>query len=368
MSRNTKTRVLFFAPIPPPYGGVAEISRGLYESRLQTDFDVRLLDFSKRTSDRIQTTTLEWGDLWWGFVFFWRLVRALTSVRPEIMYIASSYDQSYLRNVLFMGSAKLLGVKVVCHFHGYRSGWPFEHPGPILRWVLRLTSRSYDRIIYLSDSLKGPMEEILGDGKGISIPNFIDPDEFSPSRGLRAEPPHILFLGRVTERKGVFVLIEAAARLQKSGYRFVLDFVGLAETEEEEGRVRRAVIDAGLTDVTVFHGVRAGKEKADLLSGACMLVLPSWADIFPVVVLEAFASGLPVVAASIAALPEMVHDGVNGYLCEPHDVDSLASAMRALLDNPGLRDTMGRENRRLAQEVYSRDAVAERVSAVIDEM
>ena len=359
-----RLRVLFFAPMPPPYGGVAEISRGLFESKLSEEFDLVLLDFSKKTSDRIRTFTFEWGDIAWGLVFWGRLIRALLRHRPDLLYVASSFDQSYLRNALYMATARVFGTKVVCHFHGYRKGGIFGNPGALLRGLLRLTSRTYNRMIFLSPSLQDSMEEILGRGKGTAIPNFIDPAEFHPSSGLRNDPARVVFIGRVTERKGIYVLLETAARLREGGSRFALDIVGLSETEEEEARVKSAVDTLGLADITTFHGVRAGKEKAAILSQAAMLVLPSWADIFPVVVLEAYASALPVVAAAVAAVPDMVQDGRQGFLCRPRDPESLSEAMRTLLDDQELRVSIGERNRAIAETEYSRDLIAAQVAAL----
>lgn len=368
MNGRRRPRVLFMAPMPPPVGGVAEISRGLFESSLANRFDLRAVDFTKRRENRIRTFTVEAGDFVWGIRFWLRLLRELFRFRPEILYLASSFDYSFLRNVILMGTGKLAGAKVVCHFHGHRSGGLFETPGPFLRGLLRVGTRSFDRILYLSPGIEHEMEEVLRSGKGIVLRNFIDVSAFRPSRGITSPIPRVVFIGRITVRKGIFVLIEAAAKLRQEGVDFALDLVGLSETTEEEAAVARAVAEAGLTGRTVFHGIREGAEKSKILEAAALLVLPSWADIYPVVVLEGYASGLPVVAASVAAVPEMVRDGVNGFLCEPRNVESLARAMRSILADPGLRADMGAANRRMAEEECGRETAAARLGQVFEDL
>jgi glycosyltransferase involved in cell wall biosynthesis len=361
-------RVLFMAPLPPPVGGVAEVSRGLYESALRERFELRAVDFTKRRENRIRTFTVEAGDFVWGVRFWLRLVREILRFRPEVLYLASSFDFSFLRNVVLMATGKIAGAKVVCHFHGHRSGALLESPGPFLRLLLRVGARSFDRIIYLSEGIGRSVEEVLRSGKGVVVRNFIDLNAFRPSRGLTCSPPRMVFIGRITVRKGIFVLLEAASVLKSEGYAFALDFLGLSETVEEEAAVAHAVDAAGLKDRTVFHGVLEGEAKSRILEQASLLVLPSWADIFPVVVLEAYASGLPVVAASVAAVPEMVSEGVNGYLVAPRDVNSLVRALRRLLDDPALRVSIGRTNRALAERDYGVDTAAARVGTVFDEL
>jgi glycosyltransferase involved in cell wall biosynthesis len=368
MTGGREHRVLFMAPMPPPVGGVAEISRGLFESSLRAEFEMRSVDFTKRKDHRVRTFTIEAGDPLWAIVFWGRLLAGLVRFRPGIFYIASSFDYSFIRNALFMGTAKLFGAGVVCHFHGYRGGPLFGNPGRLQKLVLRLCARSFDRILYLSPAIKESMEGVLKSGRGVAVRNFVDVSEFRPSAGLAHHPPRIAYVGRLSEPKGIFDLIQAAGKLRSEGLEFVLDLAGLSETPAEEAEVRRAAQDAGLGPRVVFHGVKQGPEKALLLTEAALFVLPSWSEIFPVSLLEALASGLPVAATAVGAVPEILRDGVNGFLCAPRDPDSLAGAMRKLLTSPQLRETMGRANRKLAEEEYGREIAASRVAAVFKEV
>ncbi len=97
-----------------------------------------------------------------------------------------------------------------------------------------------------------------------------------------------------------------------------------------------------------------------------MLVLPSWIEGLPLVVLEAMAAGVPVVATSVGGTPEAVVDGETGLLVPPRDVDALAGAIDALLSDPERAQRLGAAGRRRARERFDADAAAQRVVGLYD--
>lgn len=150
----------------------------------------------------------------------------------------------------------------------------------------------------------------------------------------RGGPLRVLFVGNDVERKGLGSLIAAIERL---GGDAVLDVVtGHAATETEA--------------VRVHSGVEAGSERLRrLYSSADVFALPTRADAVPWVVLEAMASGLPVIASRVGAIEELVDD--TGVLVGPNDADGLVAALRRLRD-PQLRERLGAEARRRVLERY----------------
>jgi glycosyltransferase involved in cell wall biosynthesis len=364
-SRSGRRRVLFIVPMPPPFAGVGQLSKDLIDSDLQTEFDLEVLDLSKRRGIRVQTFKIETYSLFFAFLVWTRLVAKLISFRPQVTYIASSYDFSYLRNVMLMLTAKLFGTKVVCHFHGRRSGPLFQPRRAIIETLLRLTAHSFDKIIFLSEGLKESLAPTFGAAKAEVIPNFVDPGNFRPPVGLTARPARLIFVGRLSDDKGIFDLIEAAALLYREGRLFFVDLLGVGETEEEEQIVHEFVDQSGVKDIVLFHGVKTDRAKADLLAAATVFVLPSKLEIFPVALLEAYASGLPVVCSSVGAIPEIVREGENGLLIEPGDPVALAHQIRRILDDEQLRQAMGSANRLAAETLYRKELAVRKLSEII---
>lgn len=149
---------------------------------------------------------------------------------------------------------------------------------------------------------------------------------------------HLVLIGRLAAVKGVPVLLDALAALT--------DIPGLRLTLVGDGP-DRAALEAqararGINHLVTFAGYKSSTEVAAILKSADALVLPSFAEGLPVVLMEAMATGLPVIATTIAGIPELVRDGENGRLVPPGNVAALAAAIRDLLSDPARARAMGR--------------------------
>ena len=111
--------------------------------------------------------------------------------------------------------------------------------------------------------------------------------------------------------------------------------------------------ELGLTDMVTFAGYRSQTEVADMLQETDLFVLPSFAEGVPVVLMEAMAAKLAVVATQIAGIPELVDDGVNGLLVPAGDVDRLAQAILTLLQDENLRAKMGRAGQAKVKDAFN---------------
>jgi len=173
------------------------------------------------------------------------------------------------------------------------------------------------------------------------IPPGVSLDLFRPTLlPKKSERPRILFVGGQFDRKGGPDLLEAA---RSFGDSIELDIV----TSGEVG-----TIPAGVR-ANIHRSLKPQSENlVTLYRNADIFALPSRGDCMPQAVIEAIACGLPVVATRVGAIPEMVSDGVNGYLVPARDPRALSSAIHALLKNPGRRHAMGHHSRVLAQQAY----------------
>jgi glycosyltransferase involved in cell wall biosynthesis len=173
------------------------------------------------------------------------------------------------------------------------------------------------------------------------IPPGVNLDLFRPSLlGKGSERVRILFVGGQFERKGGTDLLEAARGL---GDGVELDIVTGGQAPAIPAGVR-ARIHLGLKPQS--------EELIRLYRAADIFALPSRGDCMPQAVTEAIACGLPVVATRVGAIPEMVSDGVNGYLVGPRNPRALRTALASLVEQPGRRHPMGRHGRVLAQQAY----------------
>jgi glycosyltransferase involved in cell wall biosynthesis len=141
----------------------------------------------------------------------------------------------------------------------------------------------------------------------------------------------LVCIGRLSEQKGHFILLEAAARLAKEGKKFELVLVGGGELREILEQRMQAL---GLDGSVRITGFVSQERVVEELRAARALVLPSLGEGLPVVIMEAFALGRPVVSTFIAGIPELVTHGHNGWLVPAGSVEALAAALSELLSCP----------------------------------
>jgi colanic acid/amylovoran biosynthesis glycosyltransferase len=143
--------------------------------------------------------------------------------------------------------------------------------------------------------------------------------------------PRLVCVGRLSGQKGQLLLMEAAGQLKRQGVPFELVLAGDGEMRPD---IERAVAQWGLADCVRITGWLSAAQVRDELLAARALVLPSFAEGLPVVVMEAMAQGRPVLSTYIAGMPELVQPGRTGWLVPAGDVDALVEAMKTCLATP----------------------------------
>jgi glycosyltransferase involved in cell wall biosynthesis len=186
--------------------------------------------------------------------------------------------------------------------------------------------------------------------KGTPIYNIyhgLDTRQFAPRAEAEEEPARRLLLsvGRLVEKKGFPVLIEACRLLKDRGYRFQCQIIGGAGPCAQ--RVASLIQELGLEDIVALRPAVTQEELREIYRQATLFVLPCQIadnndrDGIPNVLVEAMASGLPVVSTNISGIPELIEHGVNGLLTPQKDARALAGAIAQLLDTPALRRELG---------------------------
>ena len=215
-------------------------------------------------------------------------------------------------------------------------------PNPRWHWpVQRLAARAADAVVVPSPSAAAVARDWAGvpADRVVVIPNAVDPGEFAPRDG---EPADVVFLGRLDPIKDVPTLVAAVARLPNVR----LHVYGEGP---DRPRIERAITDHGVADRVTLHGAVDRPQAA--LASAGVLVLPSLAEGFGLVLIEAMAAGVPVVATDVAGVRDVVRDGVTGLLVPPGDPAALAAAIGRVAGDVDLR---GRLTPAAAEDVRQR--------------
>lgn len=231
---------------------------------------------------------------------------------------------------------RLHGIPVVISEHS--SGFPRRQLSRRGRIAARVAFRLADRVLPVSEALQRAIEDYGFRGNFRVVPETVDADVFAPAarRGERGTPPRLLFVGELTERKGLSYLFQAIAQLQARGRDVCLDVVGQGPELEP---CRRLAASLGLAGRVTFLGAKSKPDVADSLRRADVFVLPSLCETFSVVTAEALASGVPVLVTRCGGPEEYVTE-TCGVVVPPGDAQALACGLDALL---GRWDTFDRK-------------------------
>ncbi len=233
---------------------------------------------------------------------------------------------------------------------------------PLTRLMLP-TALSCDRLVVLNELITTELEKAgVEPARLVRIPNGVvvsDNSQSAPGEGFQ-----ILFLGRLHPQKGLDVLLEALKRamsIRQDSLRLVL-----AGDGPERGRLEKLAADLGVGAEVEFLGTVDDPRRQ--LARADLLVLPSYAEGLSNVLLEAMASGVPVVASDIEANRSLIEDGVSGRLFAVGDPDDLARILVELADDPAAREDLGRRARAVVEAHYTIQQVASRYEELYGEL
>ncbi|MFQ5964070.1 MAG: glycosyltransferase [Candidatus Scalinduaceae bacterium] len=225
-------------------------------------------------------------------------------------------------------------------------------------------------IHYTTEDEAEKCHSFLGlNNQAIIIPNGIDLSEYNdlPTKEslkrcypILKDKKVILFLSRIHQKKGLDILSKAYGKLARQRKDVHLLIVGFGE-EGYEKKVRRWFEEEGVLEQVTFTGMLKGKEKLEAFAGSDIFVLPSYSENFGMAVIEAMASGLPVIISNQVGIHNEIAEAKAGRVIET-DAEQLAEAMANLLDNPVTCKEMGENGLKLVKEQFNLDEIAEQMA------
>ena len=235
-------------------------------------------------------------------------------------------------------------------------------------WAERLAVERAERVIAVSAQMRADILSHfqVAPERVVVIHNGVDADAFRRTEARevlarhQVREPYVLFVGRISEQKGIFQLLEAARALPAE-VSLVL-CASSPDTPELAARLQAAV--AGRSRVQWINAMLPVPEVVQLYSHAAVFACPSIYEPFGLINLEAMACGTPVVASRVGGIPEVVVDGETGWLVPPGDAAALAEALRGALADPARARRMGEAGRRRVEAHFSWDRIAEHTLAV----
>ncbi len=274
---------------------------------------------------------------WYGRFYQWSVrrvfQRAVREFRPAVVYATWAYPDGWTAVAL----GRRAGLPVVIRVHGsdvlLLSRYPRRRRGTAdaLRRAERIIAVSHDLAEHVADLGVEPRRiEVIYNGVDRVVFHPGPETEARTRLGLDPREPFALFVGNLLPVKGVDLLMEACDRLMARGLRFTCHVIGQGPLRP---RLEQAIRAKGLQGRIHLHGARPNSQLADWYRAANVVVLPSYSEGVPNVLLEAAACGVPFVASRVGGIPEIAEGGAS-QLVKAGDVEQLAQALADFLTTP----------------------------------
>lgn len=271
---------------------------------------------------------------------------------------------SLFRKAVVVLVTRLLGLPVVLHLHAAQLHHFYAELASPVQWCVRWAFSKATRVVvlgaaaqkFVTHTLRVPADRVSIVINGVPQPTFPRRAEGPSSRKLQ-----LLFLGNLSERKGVSDLIAAIAQSKvfKSG---VVNAV-FAGNGDIDGYTAKAV-KAGLAEFVSFAGWCDQTKAATLMANADVLVLPSYDEGLPLVILEALANGTAVICTPVGEIPHALVPGKEALFVEPGNVMELAAAIDSVLGDEAMRRALERDGRALYEREFSLDMFADSIARI----
>lgn len=291
-----------------------------------------------------------------------KIVRAFNSRPFDILHVHMSERASIIRKGIVMRYAKRKGTKIVLHMHGAEFAALYRDMGKRQQAKVKKVIDLADRIIVLGEYWQQFMNGLAADPAKIRvIYNAVSvPERYE----YNTESNKLLFLGEVSKRKGIDVLLDAVSKRKN-------ELEGYCELKvfgpDTHGNIEDKIKEYKLTGLVSYCGWLDKNRKPEVFKDTAVNVLPSYNEGLPMTILETMSYGIPSVTTSVGAIPEAVN-GRNGITVEPGDPDALGDALVSLVHDRERRLSLSKEAYSTARSAFSISHHISQVQALYREL
>lgn len=301
-----------------------------------------------------------------AFVKLWYFITAILEflvLLPfcDIVHFHFSERVTAKRKRLLMPLARLLGKKIISHFHAFsldstiRSEW---------RSLYEYLFSNSDVVLVLSEYWKKALVDELGLEEN-KVKILYNPCPQVDNRDSKErDSKEILYAGTVYHRKGYDDMIKAFAKVAPNHPDWKIVFAGNGEIEQGKALAS----ELGISEQTVFLGWVSGSAKDAAFRNASVFCLPSYAEGFPMGVLDAWAYGLPVITTPVGGIPDIAEDGKNMLLFNPGDIEALAVQMEKIISDENLRNSIAAESSKLSSTTFNVQTINKQLGEIYENL
>lgn len=332
-------------PWSPMGGGMFKVAEYLIDSQRLSDKGVHLRPLDTRGGGAAIASGLV------TMRALWALVRGRQSGRLAGVHVNMAERLSLVRKGLVVIFSRLLGVPVVLHLHAAQLHHQYHHLSRVLRWLLRKVFACADVCIVLGEnSRRFVIEQLQVSAENVKVVINGVPPAMRLRRSERiGAPKQVLFLGNLMERKGVSDLLHALATPCLAKHQWEAHFAGGGDRAHYQAYAQKL----GLSSRVHFIGWADKDAAAALLAAADILVLPSYDEGLPLVILEALANGVAIICTPVGEISSFLKDGRDACFVTPGDIPGIAEAIATLFNNDIQRHSLEQAGLQLYEDQFS---------------
>lgn len=349
-------------PLPPPWAGVEQISQILVSTDWRPDYQIDVIKSNVRDSNARKGV--------WDFqgvsrvgILAGRLFMHLLLRRPSLVYLTLSQNGAGLsRDLLYILICLLFRVPVVAHLHGSQLHVFLESLSSWRRQLVVAILRRTDKILVCAEAIRRDLVLYFQENKIEVVYNALPDEQPFAEKTWPLPTFDVGFMGHLSRAKGFYDVVLAMRSLSEKKSSVKLVAAGERLDNERnvkfsEGDRSSPIVWDNIEQVIALHpghfemkGIVTGDDKRKFFEQCAAFVLVSYAEAFPVAVLEAMAAGLPLIITPVGVLPEILIEGINALFVRPGDVAGIASAIEKLKNDPALCARMSTANKLLSAQ------------------
>lgn len=385
-----KPKIIIAAPLPPPYSGQEMMTYWLMKSKLSEKFRLIHVDISNKRSNEWRGK-LDIRNIVAVLRSIFRLFKAIIKEKPLLANIPMARNTwGFIKFSIYVLICFLFRVIIISRLGGDNFDFFWRDSSLLMKWYIKFVLSKITTVIVRAERLKRQFYGLVPKEKLRTVYIGMDSSEFeqrrklkskSHSRLLGARNPHrinVLFVGHISKAKGALDILKAIPLVTREVPNIKFYFAGDILKKEYniihidsppniEAEVKRIVTESNIGKYVDFLEIIRGDEKLETFLNSHIFILPSYAEGFPFVILEAAAARLAIITTRVGALPEVFKDKKNMLFINSGDIKAIASSIVRLAKDKDLRNRMGESVHKVVAEKFNLNTLSEAMEKIFNE-